>query len=626
MYTHLITFIAAILLFELYTPPPEAVHLAWGEFLAGIMATMVFFYFLVRLGFSRWLRRLEQKGVDARVIPFLHGSLVQRYVVLGVGVYALLLYVFHWKSFCTEVLGTGGPQFLFSLLGILPFLLVLFMIWAGSYSYAGSAYSPHGSFAHYLASQAKLHLVILIPWLGILILWDLFSFTSLGIGRRIQEDLVWSLCTLLAFILLLSWLFPVIVVRLWRCPPMPDGPVKRRLEAFFARNGFRHAGMVLWTLFEGSFSTAGILGLFAGTRYILLTPSLLQTLDEEELEAVMSHEMGHARHRHMLFYLIFIVGLTVVFDLSLEIITWLLSLGFLALEARGVPFDIWLGQPETASTVISILITIPSLILVILYFRYVFGVFSRNFERQSDLLALEIQKTSDPIIRSLNKISGFSPLVRVLPSWHHFSIQERIDFLKICEKRPELIKGHHRKVRLLVSIYLMTMVSLGGLLIGWRTQEWGSGWRLGLLQQITEKRLKVAPEDPSLWFALGSIAFEREDYDLAETALSESIKLEPKNAETLNNLAWLYATASERKFRKPQESLRLAKEAAQLQPTASHILDTLAEAYFINGMPSEALEVEETALSLASDRRDYYRKQVERFRKAMADSNVYPDP
>jgi Zn-dependent protease with chaperone function len=618
MYTHLITFITVILAFELYTPSPEAMDdLVWGEVLSGTAGTLLVFYILVRLGFSRWRKRIDQKALDPRATPLLHTSLLQRYLFFAVLIYALFLYVFRWKVFCVVALGTESAQFAQSLLGIFPFLMLLVTAWAGSYPHLARELGPGKSIFGFLASQAKLHFIILVPWLGILLVWDLFSLLSIDVVLRIQEDVLWSLGAFLIFILLLAWLFPVFVVRLWRCPPLPDGPVRQRLEGFLARHKFRYAGIVLWTLFEGSFSTAGILGFIARTRYVLLTPSLIQKLSAEELEAVMAHEMGHAKHRHMLFYLIFIVGLTLVFNFGLQVVTLLLSLGPLAIETRGISIDAWLAQPDTASTVISILITVPCLVLVILYLRYVFGLFSRNFERQSDLQALEIQKTASHIVRSLDKISGYSPLVRVLPSWHHFSIQERIHFLKACERYPSLIKQHHRKVRMLVGAYLMAMIALAGILIGWSPQEWERDWRFALLQQIAERRLKEAPEDAAIWFALGTIAFERDEFSTAEEAYRKVIHLNPQNAEALNNLAWLYATAAEDGFRKPKEALRLAEEAARLAPDAPHILDTLAEAYFINDMPTEALEMEQKALALATEQRDYYIRQAERFRRAL---------
>ena len=83
----------------------------------------------------------------------------------------------------------------------------------------------------------------------------------------------------------------------------------------------------------------------------------------------------------------------------------------------------------------------------------------------------------------------------------------------------------------------------------------------------------------------------------------------------LNNLAWFYATCEVESLRNPKRALSLAKLAAEIEST-SQIFDTLAESYFVNGMYAEAIEVGERALKLAKDNRAYYKRQLEKFRKA----------
>jgi cytochrome c-type biogenesis protein CcmH/NrfG len=138
---------------------------------------------------------------------------------------------------------------------------------------------------------------------------------------------------------------------------------------------------------------------------------------------------------------------------------------------------------------------------------------------------------------------------------------------------------------------------------------------------MLERRLEHRPQDPTLWLALGNVAMERSDTAAAEEAYLRVLSLRPEDAEALNNLAWLYATSKEPSFRRPQEALRLAEMAARLAPSSPHILDTLAEAYFLNGRHLEAVEVERKALRLARENRDYYRRQLERFLRALSSSS-----
>ena len=60
----------------------------------------------------------------------------------------------------------------------------------------------------------------------------------------------------------------------------------------------------------------------------------------------------------------------------------------------------------------------------------------------------------------------------------------------------------------------------------------------------------------------------------------------------------------------------MARLAVQLEQSP-HILDTLAESYYVNGMYREAFEVGQQALALARDKRSYYEEQLEKFEKGV---------
>jgi tetratricopeptide (TPR) repeat protein len=99
----------------------------------------------------------------------------------------------------------------------------------------------------------------------------------------------------------------------------------------------------------------------------------------------------------------------------------------------------------------------------------------------------------------------------------------------------------------------------------------------------------------------------------------------PDSALAKNELAWIYATSSDPRYRNPGEALTLATEAVQLSnESASAILDTLAEALLINGLPDEALEIEEKALQLDLDNFQI-NDRMKRF-QAAAHQNTPPEP
>ena len=86
----------------------------------------------------------------------------------------------------------------------------------------------------------------------------------------------------------------------------------------------------------------------------------------------------------------------------------------------------------------------------------------------------------------------------------------------------------------------------------------------------------------------------------------------------LNNLAWLYATAEDEILRNPDKALSLAQRAAALD-SSPHVLDTLAEAYYVNGAYAKAVEAAQRALDKAAQNRAYFKEQLRKYEKAAGD-------
>jgi STE24 endopeptidase len=109
-----------------------------------------------------------------------------------------------------------------------------------------------------------------------------------------------------------------------------------------------------------------------------------------------------------------------------------------------------------------------------LYFRFVFGHFSRLFERQADLHIFATNRPPQWMAEALDHIGRATGYSHNKPNWHHHSIQNRIDFIHQSIANPALVKQHHRLVRLNIICYFIIL----GLLI----------WTLGYTEQITLKQ------------------------------------------------------------------------------------------------------------------------------------------
>ena len=80
----------------------------------------------------------------------------------------------------------------------------------------------------------------------------------------------------------------------------------------------------------------------------------------------------------------------------------------------------------------------------------------------------------------------------------------------------------------------------------------------------------------------------------------KALRIQPDVPKLLNNLAWLFATYPDARFRNGSEAIRLASRAVELsQRSDGQAMDTLAAAYAEGGRFAEAVETAQAALTLA---------------------------
>jgi tetratricopeptide (TPR) repeat protein len=103
-------------------------------------------------------------------------------------------------------------------------------------------------------------------------------------------------------------------------------------------------------------------------------------------------------------------------------------------------------------------------------------------------------------------------------------------------------------------------------------------------------------------FDLGVALRRKEDVRGAIAEYQAALRVNPKYVPALNNLAWLYATASDATLRNLPKALEYALQAVALEHAENaHPLDTLAEVYWVNGDYGNAILTERKALALQLD-------------------------
>jgi Zn-dependent protease with chaperone function len=366
-----------------------------------------------------------------------------------------------------------------------------------------------------------------------------------------------------------------------------------------------YANILYWPIFGGRMITAGVMGLVKKFRYILVTGAFIRFLEPDEIDAVIAHEVGHIKKNHLLFYLVFFVGYMLVSYATFDLLIY----GVLYAEPLyGFIGRIGLNQTTLTSSIFSIVI----IVIFLVYFRFIFGYFMRNFERQADTYVYTLFDSAKPLISTLEKIALTSGQPPDRPNWHHFSITKRIDYLKKCETDKSWIGRHDWKIKKSMAVYLTGIILIG--VVGYQLNYSETGRQLNqhFFETVIKRELEKTPDNADLYSILGDIYYSRQNYAQTIEAYEQSIMLEPHNPKALNNLAWLLATCEDQDFRRPRRALGLAQKAAALEK-APHILDTLAESYYVNGEFEAAVAAAMRALDLATGDRSYYQKQLKKF-------------
>ncbi len=109
---------------------------------------------------------------------------------------------------------------------------------------------------------------------------------------------VWAVW--MGFSLLLTWAYPALIAPCFnKFVPLDDGALKTRIESLLERNGFASKGIFV---VDGSKRSGHGNAYFTGlgsNKRIVFFDTLLRQLDPEEVEAVLAHEVGHFKRKHI---------------------------------------------------------------------------------------------------------------------------------------------------------------------------------------------------------------------------------------------------------------------------------------------------------------------------------------
>lgn len=605
MFGNFIYFILVLLIYLTYPTSTKPNFTAWESFGLFLGLTVLFSLFC-RFRFLRIEKRLAN-GDYTRIDHQFNNTLLHQ-SVLAVFLFAIDVYGFNLSSFLINMAPFRTIPTLLALLFLLLFIFYLTIVWAFAYDAYQKLYRVGISRRTYIFSNISFSVPVLLPWLFLSGLADIINALPFTVPKQFLNTTEGEVTYFLLFLVGVAVIGPLLIQKFWRCKPLEDGYHRHRIAGLCRRAGLAYADILYWPIFGGKMITAGVMGLIRKFRYILVTPSLLQLLEPEEIDAVIAHEIGHIKKKHLLFYLTFFVGYMLLSYVAFDVLI------FTIIYARPVYwFIVRSGLSQT--TVVSAISSVVIICLFLIYFRFIFGFFMRNFERQADTYVYALFDSAKPLISTLEKIASTSGLSADRPNWHHFSIRQRIDYLMKCESNSKWIQRQDHKVKKSIGIFLACLLLLGILGYEINQGELGNLINIHFSEKVIRREIEAHPDNPNLYAELGNICYNAGNWSGTRDAWEKSLALKPDNALVLNNLAWFYATCEDKRFRDPYRALALAKLAVRLDP-APHIWDTLAESYYVNGMHHDAVEAARQALARAQRNRPYYEEQLKKFEAA----------
>jgi STE24 endopeptidase len=204
---------------------------------------------------------------------------------------------------------------------------------------------------------------------------------------------IWTWAVWIGFQFLILALYPTVIAPLFnKFSPLPSGSARDAIEGLLARCGFENRGLFVM---DGSRRSSHGNAFFTGfgrAKRIVFFDTLLERLAPDEIEAVLAHELGHFRLKHVLKRMLWMAVFSLAF---LALLAWLAASPWFY-EGLGVP-----AAPERSGVaLILFFLTLPAFTFV---FAPLSSLYSRQHEFEADAFAAQ-HASAASLVRALVKL------------------------------------------------------------------------------------------------------------------------------------------------------------------------------------------------------------------------------
>lgn len=226
---------------------------------------------------------------------------------------------------------------------------------------------------------------------GLALAGVLWLFEKSGAGAWLYAWLALAL-----FQILIMYLAPAVILPLFnKFSPLEEGKLRTEIEQLARQENYQIKGIYVMDGSRRSTKANAALTGFGKLKRIMLYDTLLKQLDENEIVAVLAHEIGHYKFRHVIKFILLALGLSA---LILFVFSRLVHAPWL-FKAFGIQH-------------LSVYAGLICFMLLLAPFQRLESIFanrlSRAFEYQADAFAVQAAGNPEALITALKKLSADS--------------------------------------------------------------------------------------------------------------------------------------------------------------------------------------------------------------------------
>lgn len=230
-------------------------------------------------------------------------------------------------------------------------------------------------------------------WILGAVLGGLILVAILKIYARFGTDFWWYAWILIVvFMVFMNLFYAQLIVPLFnRQTPLEDGSLKEKIETYAHKVGFAVKNIFVIDGSKRSTKANAYFSGFGKQKRVTLYDTLIQSLSQDEIVAVLAHEVGHYKKKH------------IIYQLIISVLTTGLTLFLLSLFLSKPEFSLAIGvaTPSFHAGLVSFAILYSPISMILGLFG---NVVSRKFEFQADAYAGQTFR-AEILIEALKKLS-----------------------------------------------------------------------------------------------------------------------------------------------------------------------------------------------------------------------------